>query len=264
MKNFKPFAVKKKQGSVSYDSDAQAFITAASITDSTQKSAINQLVLDLKSNNLWAKMKAVYPMVGGNSSAHKFNLKDPRDLDAAFRLSFAGTWTHSSTGAYSSGAGSYANTFLVPSSVLAGVADQHLSYYSRTSNSGDTDIGSGTYNGGGILMWVRYSADNKTYTSLANQTFSTPTSGLGLHIVTANSSTTQIVTPTSSASAGIASGSLSARNVYIGGSDNDNTLYYPTPRECAFASVGNGLSGSDCTNLQTIVNNYQQTLGRKV
>jgi hypothetical protein len=246
------------------DPDAQAFITAASISNSTQKSAINQLVLDLKSNNLWSKMKAVYPMVGGNSSAHKFNLKDPRDLDAAFRLAFNGTWTHNSAGASSNGAGSYANTFLVPQGTLGGVADQHISYYSRSSSGGDTDIGSGTYNGGGIVMWVRYSADNKTYTSLANQTFTTPTSGLGLHIATANSSATKIVTPTSSASAGVAAGSLSNVNVYIGGSNNSNSLYYPTARNCAFASVGNGLSDSDCTNLQTIVNNYQQSLGRKV
>ena len=33
------------------DADAQAFITAANITDNTQKNSINQLVIDLKSAN---------------------------------------------------------------------------------------------------------------------------------------------------------------------------------------------------------------------
>ena len=70
------------------DPDAQAFITAASITDPTQQSAINQLVVDLKGYSIWTKMSAIYPMVGGTASSHKFNLKDPRDLDAAFRLVF--------------------------------------------------------------------------------------------------------------------------------------------------------------------------------
>jgi len=42
----------------SVDPDAQAFITAASITDPTQQSAINQLVLDLKGYSIWTKMKA--------------------------------------------------------------------------------------------------------------------------------------------------------------------------------------------------------------
>ena len=55
-------------GVVSYDSDAQAFFTASGITDLTQKNAVNQLVLDLKSNSLWTKIKALYPIVGGNAN----------------------------------------------------------------------------------------------------------------------------------------------------------------------------------------------------
>ena len=72
------------------DPDAQAFITAAAITDPTQQAAINTLVVDLKGYSIWTKMKALYPFVGGTASAHKFNLKDPRDLDSAFRLVFSG------------------------------------------------------------------------------------------------------------------------------------------------------------------------------
>ena len=41
------------------DPDAQAFITAASITDPTQQAAINTLVVDLKGYNIWSKMKAI-------------------------------------------------------------------------------------------------------------------------------------------------------------------------------------------------------------
>jgi len=56
-----------------FDPDAQAFITAASITDPTQQSAINQLVVDLKGYNIWTKFKAIYPIVGGSASSHKWN-----------------------------------------------------------------------------------------------------------------------------------------------------------------------------------------------
>ena len=48
--------------------------------------AVNNLVLDLKKYGLWTKMKAIYPIVGGNAWSHKFNLKDPRDVDSAYRL----------------------------------------------------------------------------------------------------------------------------------------------------------------------------------
>ena len=76
----------RQQAEVGVDADAQAFITAAGITDSTQQSAIDTLVKQLKGYGIWSKMKAVYPFVGGTATTHKYNLKDPRDLNAAFRL----------------------------------------------------------------------------------------------------------------------------------------------------------------------------------
>jgi hypothetical protein len=76
---------------VDIDPDAQAFLTATGITDPTITSAIDTLVLDLKAASLWTKMKALYPFVGGTSTTHKYNLVDPADTDAAFRLTFNGT-----------------------------------------------------------------------------------------------------------------------------------------------------------------------------
>ncbi len=55
------------------DTDVLAFITATSITDATQQTAINTLVTDLKTANIWTKMKALYPFIGGTATTHKFN-----------------------------------------------------------------------------------------------------------------------------------------------------------------------------------------------
>ena len=99
--------------------DAAAFISAANITDPTQISAINTLVNGLQTDGIWTKMKAIYPFVGGTATTHKYNLKDPRDLDAAFRLVFNGGWTHSSNGALPNGTNGYANTNLNQSANLA-------------------------------------------------------------------------------------------------------------------------------------------------
>jgi hypothetical protein len=97
----------------SVDPDAQAFITAANITDPTQQSAINTLVVGLKTDGLWTKMMAIYPFVGGTATSHKYNLKDPRDLDVAYRLTFGGGWGHSSFGIGGNGANTYADTYIV-------------------------------------------------------------------------------------------------------------------------------------------------------
>jgi hypothetical protein len=119
-------------GSSVSDADAQAFITAAGITDNTQKTAINTLVLSLKANNIWQKFKAIYPFVGGTATTHKFNLINPADTNAAYRLTFTGGWTHSSTGALPNGTNAYANTYLDTQNDLS-LNSGHFSFYSRTN-----------------------------------------------------------------------------------------------------------------------------------
>ena len=57
------------------DADAQAFITAAAITDPTQQTAINNLVVGMKADGTWTKMKAIYPFVGGTASTTNTTLK---------------------------------------------------------------------------------------------------------------------------------------------------------------------------------------------
>lgn len=102
-------------GGSPYDPDAQAFIDAAGITDEAIQQKINTLVLDLKGDNLWSGLKVLYPFAGTSAASHKYNLKDPRDLDAAFRLTFSGGWTHNEGEAYGNGTDGYANTHFDPS-----------------------------------------------------------------------------------------------------------------------------------------------------
>jgi hypothetical protein len=96
--------------SSAFDTDAQAFITAAAISDPTQQTAINDLVIGLKADSLWTNLFAIYPFVGGTASTHKYNLKDPRDLNVAYRLVFNGGMTHSSNGILFNGTNGWADT----------------------------------------------------------------------------------------------------------------------------------------------------------
>jgi len=97
---------------IAQDADAYAFLTAASITNTTQVDAINNLVINLKAAGIWTKMKAIYPFVGGTATTHKWNLKNPLDSDAAFRLVFFGGMTHSSNGILFGGVNGYADTWV--------------------------------------------------------------------------------------------------------------------------------------------------------
>jgi hypothetical protein len=94
-----------------------AFLTATGITDQTIIDALNAMDNSLISAGLLpsgtgaGKIKALYPFVGATAGTHKFNFVDPRDLDAAFRLTFNGGWTHNSNGVLPNGTNAYGDTF---------------------------------------------------------------------------------------------------------------------------------------------------------
>lgn len=254
-----------------FDPDAQAFITAAGITNTTQQQAINTLVLDLKGYGIWSKMKAIYPFVGGTASTHKWNLKDPRDLDAAFRLVFSGGWTHSVNGALPSLNG-YSNSFLNANTILTN-GNFHLSFYSRTNstvNNYSADIlMTGSYAASG---WVSLRVNDKTlgiaYASFGNDNTeaagaSSTTSGYMVATETSNSLRkifknnlflAQNTTTSSTA--------LKSENITFAGSNftgSNSSL-----NQCAFASIGDGLTDTEASNLYTAVQAYQTTLGRSI
>lgn len=100
--------------------------TPQEITGHALWTYVNSNVLELKglgtinpSIDFWSKFTALYPLIGGTDVTSKFNLKDPRDLDAAFRLSFFGGMMFNEFGAYGGGINSYAKTFLTPSVSLS-------------------------------------------------------------------------------------------------------------------------------------------------
>jgi len=251
-----------------FDPDAQAFITAAGLTNPTQQNAINTLVLSLKANSIWTKMKAIYPFVGGTASTHKWNLKDPQDTNAAFRLVFSGGWTHSSTGAKPNGTNAYADTFLSPNTSLL-LNDQHISYYTRTNSNG-TEVEIGCQDNGTApttLLEIRTSGI--TYTTIASTsyiTYSDPNS-LGFYLSSRTASNQMrlfknnsnvasiLITPTTNPLANIFLGVLNRSPQPV--------LYYSI-KECAFSSIGDGLSVTEAANFYTAVQNFNTTLTRNV
>lgn len=106
------------------DADAAAFIAVAGISNSTQITAVNNIFKDFKGQgpnnttyNFYTRLTAFWLFVGGTAAAHKFNAKDPRDLNAAYRLTFSGGWTHSANGSQGNGTNGYADTFVAQNAI---------------------------------------------------------------------------------------------------------------------------------------------------
>jgi hypothetical protein len=272
------------------DTDAQTFLNAANITSFQQASAVNKLVVDLKAAGVWSKMKAIYPFVGGSAASHKWNLKDPRDLDAAYRLVFNGGWTHTSTGAKPNGSNGYADTFVVPKNVFNATTFEHVSYYSRTNSTLTTppyryDLGVDNYDAsnnyyGGLSMIIKrdtnatlYSSDYGT-SATYRQANTTTSDSLGFFIGSQTGTNIKLYKNNSilatntnaSLSAYNMLSPLATRSIWIG---TMNELNYTTQnrwsdKESAFISIGEGLNDTEATSLYTAVQTYQTSLGRQL
>lgn len=242
-----------------YDADAQAFFTAAGITDTTQKDAVNQLVLDLKSYSIWTKMKALYPMVGGTATTHKYNLKDPQDTDGAFRLVFSGGWTHSSTGADPNGTNAYADTKLKASTNLS-TSSSHMSQYIRTQSEEDVLMADGT------LACFLQLAGGQLYGSMATTSYSntTQTNNVAFYMINRPSSTNQKLIRNSTIllnDSKTSSSFTSSQNIIL--SAYTTTSAFDTA-EIAFSSIGDGLTDTEASNFYTAIQAFQTTLGRQI
>jgi len=257
------------------DADAQAFVTNAGIVDQVEANAINNLVIGLKADGLWAKMKAVYPFVGGTSTTHKFNLKNPLDTDAAFRLVFNGGWTHSSTGALPNGTNAYADTVFNPSTNFNTSTFNHLSYYSRTNSAIASEYVMGIYDGTSTnaLICRRdtnlsfFVADYPSGTSYRSASGSV-TDGRGLFLGTQTGANAKLFRNGSviySNTGATLNNAIANQRLYIGVLNNTTTIEDTwTDKECAFASIGEGLSDTEATNLNTRVTTFQTALNRNV
>lgn len=245
---------------IDIDNDAFTFLTAAGITNTTQRNAINKLVIDLKYYNLWTKQKALYPIVGGVAASHAVNLKTP----GTYNLSFTGGWTHSSTGMTPNGTSDYANTNLNSSTQLT-LNDTHLSFYSRSNVPGGVHVEIGNYNGSSVINLrptVAFAIGGPSSTS-----YNATTNSTGLWLTSRTSNTVLkgyrngILDATSTS---LMSATYANLNLLIAARNESGTPLYFSTKQCAFASIGDGLTDVDALNFYNIVQQYQTNLGRQV
>jgi hypothetical protein len=245
---------------------AKAFIEVANITDPTQITAINYLVKELVDNNLMSKFRFIYPMVGGDATKHSYNLIDT----GLFRLTFNGGWTHSANGALPNGTNAWANTGFLPS-MITGTNNAHISYYSRTQSFTSNELIMGSRQISTHLYLRIRDQSNNAETGMPNFQVNAPIGnnmdGRGLFTGNFQSDTlrqiikNKTILNQNTVNQPIVKNSLP---VYIGAYNADGTASFFTSKECAFASIGNGMSNVEQALFYDIVQEYQTILGRNV
>jgi hypothetical protein len=202
-------------------------------------------------------MKAIYPMVGASAAACAQNLKS-----SSFTGTFTATgWTFASTGVKSNGTSAFFDTNLNQSTHITNTS-QHLSYYSRDNGEGGTvaDIGILTSNTFLLLRGTFFS--NQCDNNFVNTNHNIKGFYLGSRTSSSlrrgfyNAAQVQEVTNTPSAT--------SSLNYYIGAVNSLGAATFFSPKECAFASIGDGLTNTNVSDFYTAVQAFQTTLSRQV
>lgn len=271
--NFAPFAFQNTQG-ITYDPNAQAFFTAADLNNTTDRNAVNQLVLDLKSNSLWTKMYVIYPFVGGISTTCSYNLVNPN----TYQITWNGGMTFSSTGVVSNGSSGYGNTGWNPKSfdALTGITTSLcLSVYSRTNSTNDGEEYGVASGNPAIQMLAKRTNGNvifDNYNSSTGRIQTAVTNSLGLFTSSRTAqnelkgyrNASQVgSTLTTNQTASNIQTTLNY-NLYVCAQNNAGSTASYSTRQLAWMHIGAGLTSSEVSTLYTIVQNYQTALSRNV
>lgn len=267
--------IRENIGVVSYDTDAQNFFDACAGASAPLsgdiKTAVNDFVLNLKSLSLWSKLYALYPFVGGVANSHKFNLKDPRDLDVAFRLVFHGGWTHSANGALSNGSNGYADTFFAPSAHIGSVNSMGFGHYSGTTGKTTSAFGCQNTATNYFVIYPAYT-DNLLYCGLADNgtAFSTVgnTSRSGFIGVSRNANGNNRknynIRGTSIVKTENANSSLCSVSFYFGANNRGTSISNYIATELRGGYFDSGLSPSELGNLYSAFQSFEIALGRSI
>lgn len=257
-------------------SPAIPFIQAAGITDATQKTAVTTLVSDLQNAGLWDKMIAIYPIVGGTQQAHVLNLKDPRDADAAYRLSLyadsSAITMHDKNGMQLHR--TWANTFFNPRHNFNSGKGDHISVYVRYRDTvlehGDlTDMGA--YQGGYhyLISSCDPAASGKALAEYHSgyTLFNSATQGMGYYVLSGMGENAQGTLYENGTSMGVvtdATGAAPDIPFYIGTINLNTSPYVTSNRQYTFSTIGDYLNPAENMTLYNIIQHFQDTLGRKI
>ncbi len=256
--------------SSAYDSDALAFFTAVegggdTLTD-TEKDAVNTLVVTLKADSIWDKMQVIYPIVGGTATSVKWNLADPQDTDAAYRMDVEGTgWTIDANGMKQSDDGStYGDTHYAPNTNNASTGLHMSMYVNGGTNTRGYDFAA---NEGGTEVLLLSGFNNNNLAGkfedevLSNNTFTMP---LGFFSITGNNNGSELYRNGTEVDSGTtARGTTVSLSLYLGRRNTDGAPAEATDRRYAFASLGEYLDATESSDLATAVEAFQTTLSRE-
>ncbi len=246
------------------DLDVNRFVIAAGITNHTEQTALYQLVFSLKNLGLWAKIRALWPMVGGSAVSCSFNLKNT----GLFQSTWINAPSFSSNGVLGNAVNQYGLTGFNPAVQLP-VNNCGLGVYVRNSGSGIA-FGVRASGGGGVFSITPQIAGNVVISN-ATASFAGATANIGFffgsktadnRVRTFHNGLFCQQSPTASATA-LPSAQVGILGEIQSASGTPNSALLSN-QQVALAIITELLTDLEVQQLNSIVTQFQTILGRQV
>lgn len=247
------------------DPDVQRFFNAAGITDPTQRLAIENMTLSLKTASLWALFYALYPFVGGTAGSHAENL-----ISASYPI----TWTNGPTQDANGVTGNGTTQFGTCVGLSGNTVVPHL--HGQTSYIRVNDNGASSRCFGGISDAVSLFYCGLRNGGTSNGFIMGDVANVALEAAAARTGTLTVNRTANNAAAMYDDGTSFLTSAVVDASTiptiDFGVLCVKRPADAAFFSAANTalyavhqpLTAPQTATLATIIGNYQTALGRNV
>ena len=253
------------------DQNVRNFALAAGINSTPIINSLDTFVSQLKSNNLWDKFYALYPLVGGTADSCKWNLI----TTSSFTVNYTGSFNFTNTGLSGSGTTSNINTTFTPSINSADWATNNsFGVYVNTNVSGGYDMGAGSPfpaspTGADTYLISRFTGDTAYFFNSSSITVaSTDSRGFWFGCVSGSSGTNMNLYKNGTSVASKASPTtytitkalfFTANNPESGPTANENSR-----RQYSLSFIARAFNSTEASTLNNIVQTFQTSLGRNV
>lgn len=256
--------------------EALAYLNAVVVTggtvDATMSAATITFYQGLYTNNLWDKLYAFYPFMGGTASSHAVEGK------LTYTMTWNGGMSHNTDGAVGNGTNGYGNTFFNPDTVIGDGSSSSMGVYVTVLGA----VGNRIYDAGANegTLEQQFNIASRRVTGLVNEVLfdcgnyfpsghgrvsTTTTDGTGMTIGTARSDADRELYRNGSSIATQPNSrtlTYTARDLFFACQNEGGVPNYYNSNTWGFFFMGKGLDDTDASNLSTLINNYQTALAR--
>ena len=243
-----------------FDTDALLYLNNSSIFDLDVRNKVNNFFIDLKTNSIYNKIKAGWLFVGSNRDKNKLNIINPFDADNFYRLTTLQPNISNNLGS-------------------TDILDTHFSMDSELDiSSCGTTVTSGAGTGGSKIVFGALDSGTERFSLLITTSITSGVLAFRIQsqVVTSNTDAVGIYTNQKiSATQGNVfkngvkiindtniSGNLPTRTMYLNAMNNGG-INSPDDKRLQTCLIHEGLSDTEVSTLHTIIDNFENNLGRK-